>query len=221
MSQILSAADRQTIADFHNLYYGVEGQAGPRTYCISWLGFQMFKCPLDLWVYQEIIAEQKPDLIIETGTFRGGSAHFLATLCDLVGQGRVITIDIDPTCAPVRPAHPRIEYLLGSSIDPAVVAHVKDAVSTHPNVLVILDADHRRDHVIEELRIYSRMIPLSGYLIVEDTNINGHPTYQEFGPGPWEAVHEFLAESPNFQIDRSRERFLMTMNPDGYLKRIA
>ena len=217
----LSAADRKTVEDFHKLYYGTESQSGLRTYFVSWLGYEMFKGPLDLWIYQDIISEQKPDLIIETGTYRGGSALYLATLCDLLGTGRVITIDVDSTLACERPSHPRIEYLTGSSVDPAIVDYVTASAGKASNTLVILDADHRRAHVAEELRIYSSLIPVSGYLIVEDTNINGHPAYQEFGPGPWEAVHDFLAEQLDFQIDRGCERFLMTMNPDGYLKRIA
>ncbi len=216
----LTAAQRQLVDDFHRLYYGSEEQAGLRTYFVSWLGYPMFKCPLDLWIYQELISAQKPDLIIETGTYRGGSALYLATLCDLLGSGRVITIDIDASCAADRPQHPRIEYLVGSSVDPAIVAYVGQAAREAPNTLVILDADHRQPHVAEELGLYSRFVPPSGYLIVEDTNIGGHPAYEQFGPGPWEAVQQFLSERTDFEVDDTCERFLLTMNPRGYLRRV-
>lgn len=217
----LTEPQRQLVDDFHRLYYGTEDQGGQRTYQVSWLGYPMFKCPLDLWVYQEILSAQKPELIIETGTFCGGSALYLATLCDLLGTGRVITIDIDAHSTAERPRHPRIEYLVGSSVDPAIVAYVRNCARETPNLLVILDSDHRREHVAEELRAYSPLVPPGGYLIVEDTNVGGHPAYPEFGPGPWEAVQEFLAGSSDFEIDRTCERFLLTMNPGGYLRRVG
>jgi cephalosporin hydroxylase len=217
----LSNDERRVADDFHRLYYGTEDQQGPRRYFVSWLGFPMFKCPLDMWIYQELITALRPELIIETGTYKGGSALYLATLCDLLDHGRVITIDIDAHAAAERPQHPRIEYLIGSSVDPAIVAYTRAAVRETPNALVILDSDHRTEHVAEELRVYSPLVPPGGYLIVEDTNVGGHPAYPEFGPGPWEAVQAFLAEHPEFAIDRSCERFLLTMNPSGYLRRVG
>jgi cephalosporin hydroxylase len=85
--------------------------------------------------------------------------------------------------------------------------------------MVVLDADHSRDHVLAELRLWSDLVTVGSYLIVEDTNINGHPVYADFGPGPWEAVREFLAERDDFVVDESRHRLLMTWNPGGYLRR--
>jgi cephalosporin hydroxylase len=86
--------------------------------------------------------------------------------------------------------------------------------------MVVLDSDHHRDHVRNELRLYSDMVSPGCYLIVEDTHFNGHPIVPKFGPGPWEAVEEFLAAHPNFERDRSRERFLLSFNPGGWLKRV-
>ena len=80
------------------------------------MGIPVLKCPLDLWIYQEIIFHVKPDLIIETGTYKGGTAHFFASMCELIGNGEVITIDIE--AYPNRPIHPRITYLHGSSTEP-------------------------------------------------------------------------------------------------------
>ena len=86
--------------------------------------------------------------------------------------------------------------------------------------MVLLDSDHRMTHVLEELRIYSPLVTLGNYIIVEDTNINGHPVFRSFGPGPMEALEEFLRENRSFISDRSREKFLLTHNPKGYLRRI-
>ena len=86
---------------------------------------------------------------------------------------------------------------------------------------MILDSDHSRDHVLDELRLYSRFVTPGGYLVVEDTNVNGHPVFPEHGPGPMEAVEEFLAESDEFEIDLAREKFFLTFNPRGFLRKSA
>lgn len=86
--------------------------------------------------------------------------------------------------------------------------------------MVVLDSDHSADHVTKELSIYSQFVSQGCYLVVEDTNINGHPVLPEFGPGPAEALEEFLAGNGQFTVDESREKFLLTFNPKGYLRRI-
>jgi cephalosporin hydroxylase len=86
--------------------------------------------------------------------------------------------------------------------------------------MVILDSDHSQSHVEKELKLFAPLVTLNSYLIVEDTNINGHPAYPSFGPGPYEAVETFLRTNDNFEVDSSREKFLMTFNPKGYLKRV-
>ncbi|MFZ5433330.1 MAG: CmcI family methyltransferase [Calditrichota bacterium] len=209
--------DHQTVVDaFHELYYS---RASENTWQNTrWLGVSAFKCPLDMWIYQEIIHEQQPDVIVECGTCLGGSALFLASLCDLMGTGRVITIDIDPPDG--KPEHSRITYLQGSSTSPAILTQLGNLIKKTDNVLVILDSDHHRDHVLNELRIYSPLIPVNGYIIVEDTNVNNHPVSPDFGPGPMEAVDTFLGENRDFVVDASREKYMMTFNPRGYLKRI-
>lgn len=198
---------------FHLLsYYGGSLQ---QTY---WLGVPVLKSPLDCWIYQEIISEQRPDLIIETGTDRGGSALFLASMCDLVGHGRVLSIDIR-SAATV--SHPRLTLLVGDSTSPAVLEAVRAARRSAERCMVILDSDHHAGHVGRELRAYREFVSAGSYLVVEDTNVNGHPVMPEHGPGPYEAVHEFLAEDRDFEIDRSREKFLLTYFPDGYLRRVG
>ena len=183
----------------------------------SWLGVPIWKEPADLWTYQHIMVETRPDLIVETGTLFGGSALYLASLCDLVGRGNVITVDIEaPATRP--PEHPRIRYLTGSSIAPDIVEQVSKAAETAEAVLVILDSDHRYSHVIEEMRIYGRFVTPGSYLVVEDTMFD-FTASTEFGPGPAAAVAEYLARDGDFEVDRARERYLVTQNPGGYLRR--
>jgi cephalosporin hydroxylase len=183
----------------------------------SWLGIPVLKCPLDLWVCQELVSELRPGLIIETGTYRGGSALFLAQLCDLLGKGRVVTIDRVP--APV-PEHERITYMTGSSVAPDTLERVRAEVDGSEPVMVVLDSHHARDHVLQELTLYGDLVTVGSYLIVEDTNINGHPVLPQFGPGPTEAIQEFLSVDDRFEIDPYRERHLLTMHPGGFLRRV-
>lgn len=208
------------VQDFHRLYYNQASRTWANTF---WLGTTVYKTPLDLWIYQELIHELKPDLIVECGTASGGSALFLASICDLVGCGRVITIDI-ATHAPghadaPRPKHPRISYVLGSSTETSTVDLVRAAARGANRVMVILDSDHSCGHVLNELRIYADVVTRGSYLIVEDSNINGHPVLPGFGAGPMEAITQFLVERHDFDVDASREKFYLTFNPRGYLKK--
>jgi cephalosporin hydroxylase len=198
---------------FHQIYY--DSGVWTDTY---WLGVPVKKCPLDLWIYQEILFKVKPDLIIEAGTDAGGSAYFLACVCEALAAGRIISIDI--AAAPGRPAHPRLTYLTGSSVSKAVYNTVRNAINPGEQVLVILDSDHRREHVLEEMRLYASLVTPGSYLIVEDTNINGHPVLPEFGPGPREAVEQFRAENAGFVVDQTWEKFLVTFLPNGFLRKL-
>jgi cephalosporin hydroxylase len=207
-------SDQGIIDAFHKLYYSRHAEIWKKT---LWLGVPALKLPQDLWTYQEILMEVKPDLIIETGTFLGGSAYFMASVCDLLKNGRIISVDIE--AQPGRPQHPRITYLRGSSTAPEVVGRMKLEAEDEEKVLVILDSHHGRDHVLEEMEFYGRMVSPGSYLIVEDGNINGHPVFPEFGPGPTEAIQSYLRAHPEFEVDHSREKFLVTFNPGGYLKK--
>jgi cephalosporin hydroxylase len=183
----------------------------------TWLGAQALKNPLDLWVYQEIIFETRPDLIVETGTYRGGSALYLATICDLLGAGDVVSIDIEPARADY-PQHPRITYLAGrSSTDPDVVAEIR-ARAEGRRALVVLDSDHSQGHVEAELAAYAPLVPVGCYIVVEDSNIG--QIRKDLMPGPLQAVEAFLARTDEFEIDQAREKFLITFNPSGYLQRV-
>jgi cephalosporin hydroxylase len=218
----LNPVQRVIARAFHRLYYrawqrGTKGPS-PATLSLHWFGHQMIKCPLDLWIYQEIIVETRPDVVIETGTFRGGTTLFIAMLLDALGHGRVVTID--PHAYDGRPAHPRIRYLAGSSTAPETLAELHRDIRQDERSLVILDSDHSERHVATELRLYRDFVPPGSYLIVEDSNVNGHPVMRRHGPGPMEAIRAFLAQDDRFEADATKERFLLTMNPNGYLRRI-
>jgi len=178
----------------------------------TWLGTQVVKTPLDLWVYQEILSRTKPDVIIETGTWAGGSALYLASICDLLGAGRVITIDIEERAG--RPTHPRITYVTGSSVDDEVVKRVRGRIDAADTVMAILDSDHSKEHVLAELRRYGPLVSDGCYLIVEDTGAS----LSNWAPvDPLAAVTQFLAENRAFTVDKACEKFLLTAHPGGYL----
>ncbi len=183
-----------------------------------WLGVEIEKNPMDLQIYQEILSETKPDILIEAGTYKGGSAYFFASIFDLLGHGRVVTIDIDDR--PGKPRHPRIDYILGSSTDPRTLSQVRALVRPGERVMVILDSDHHRAHVLREMELYGPLVTPGNYLVVEDTNMDRDRLYPNFGPGPGAAVAEFLKTSRDFLPDPSRERYQFTFNPGGWLRRV-
>jgi len=203
-----------TITLFHKLVYFHRRDSTWKD--TRWLGVPVQQIPFDLWVKQEIIYETRPDVILEMGTFDGGSAMFYASLFDLLGNGAVISIDISPQ--PGLPVHPRIEFVTASSIDPSVVDQVKSKIE-NKRVMVILDSDHSQAHVRKELDTWADLVTPGCYLIVEDTNVNGHPVLREHGPGPMEALEDWLRTKPPFASDASREKYMVTFHPRGFLRR--
>ena len=206
-------SNKKIIDEFHKLFYDSQ------TYTkVNWLGTSASKCPFDLFLYQEIIYELKPDIIIECGTAAGGTTYFLASICDLIGKGYVISMDIDDQ--PNKPQHKRIKYLVGSSTDEKIFNAIKSAIKPSDVVLVILDSAHNKDHVFNEIKLYNHLVTKGSYLIVEDSNINGNPVYPGYGPGPKEAIEEFMKENQDFVVDKDKEKFFLTFNPGGYLKKV-
>jgi cephalosporin hydroxylase len=208
------------IREFHRLYYerGLHANYGRGLHAgTRYHGIEAHKCPLDLWIFQEILCDVRPQLVIELGTYLGGTTLFLAHQLDALGGGQVVSVD----CRELpRPSHARIRYILGETTAPGVVASVTDlARNASGPVLVIHDADHRYDQVLLDFAAYAPLVTPGSYLIVEDTNVNGHPVLADWGPGPWEAVDRFLVEHSEFERDGSREKFMMTYNPGGYLRR--
>jgi len=188
-----------------------------------WLGVPMWKLPFDAMVIQEIIYEVKPDCIIETGTGHGGSAAFYASICELIGHGKVITIDIENKVRELSHLPSKIRKRIithhGSSINPLKFNRIKSKCNDMKN-LVILDSWHSYDHVCKELEMYEELVPVGSYLIVEDTHVSGHPVHWEHGKGPYEAVEWFLSTRDYFEPQYWCEKYIMTFNPKGYLKRI-
>jgi cephalosporin hydroxylase len=209
----------RVIERFHRLYY----DSKQTWYNSQWLGVRTMQNPNDVWITQEIISELKPDVIVEAGTAAGGSALIWAMVLSQVNPaGRVITIDINDYLKEARERpifKERVDFLKGSSTAPEIVAEVKRRTQGK-RVLVLLDSNHVKDHVAAELKAYSPLVGVGGYIIVQDTDVNGHPVFADFGPGPMEAVEEFLAGTSDFESDRSRERLLFTMHPKGYLRRV-
>ena len=211
-------SQQEIIDNFHKLIY--ESAAWDTT---RWLGVLSQQNPNDAWIHQEIIFNVKPDFIVETGTLHGGSAALWATILQQVNpKGRIITIDIEDKAAeakklPIVKQH--VDFLIGSSTDPAIVAEVQKRVRGR-KVLVILDSDHHKEHVLAEMKAYADFVSVGSYLIVQDTNVNGHPVLANFGPGPMEAVQDFLATNQQFKPDENAERLMFTLHPKGYLKRI-
>lgn len=183
-------------------------------------GVRILKVPTDLWNYQEIFTERRIEWVVETGTLHGGSALFFADLLELAGApGKVITIDVSHEALQVRD-HPRIEFVRASSAVAETAAWVAQRIPSERGALfMILDSDHSKAHVLRELEMLSPLLRSGDYLVVEDTCVNGHPVRPEFGPGPMEALDEFLGSHPGlFIADREREqKFGYTAAPSGYL----
>lgn len=186
-----------------------------------WMGVPALKNPLDAWIYQEILHETRPEVVVEIGSAAGGGTLFLAQMLDLIGEGVVVSVDIDRSHFDV--THDRIVTVTGRSDDEDVVARVAE-LCQGKRALVIHDADHSKEQVLIDLALYAPFVSMGGYLIVEDGIVDlfrpndGMGTWRE---GPLAASDLFVRQDPRFEIDRSRERYLMTYNPRGFLRRVA
>ncbi|MCW3480620.1 cephalosporin hydroxylase family protein [Neisseriaceae bacterium JH1-16] len=207
-------------------------------YNFTWMGRPIIQCPQDIVAMQELIWNIKPDLIIETGIAHGGSLIFSASMLELLavsghGDGQVLGIDIDirahnREAITNHPMSRRITMLEGSSIDENIIKQVKEFAAGKQRVLVVLDSNHTHEHVLAELNAYANLTSVGSYCVVFDTLIEDMPN-SFFDNRPWgvgdnpkTAVHAFLAQHPEFVIDRDiQHKLLITVAPDGYLKRIA
>lgn len=219
------------------------------SYNFSWLGRPIIQMPQDIVAIQELIWEIKPDLIIETGIAHGGSlilsASMLALLdmCDGIESGdlfdpknsrrKVLGVDIDirthnRTAIEAHPMASRIQMIQGSSIAPEIIERVRAVAANYSRVLVLLDSNHTHEHVLAELQAYGTLTSKGSYCVVYDTFIEDAPT-ELLGDRPWApgnspktAVWEFLKTHPEFEVDkRIEQKLLITVSPDGYLRRVA
>jgi cephalosporin hydroxylase len=193
----------------------------------SWFGIPAWKLPMDMMIIQELIVRIKPRYIIETGTGHGGSAMFYASICELLGEGEIITVDIDLTKRVSNKWgnfewEDRINFVHGGSTNPRVFDKIKKIIGKAKRNMVILDSYHTKEHVKKEMALYSPLVSVGSYMIVEDTHANGHPVPWEYdNDGPYEAVEDWLKfHGEYWEADYECEKHLLTFNPIGYLKRI-
>lgn len=217
----VAPAYRRTLAPLvKRLFYVHLIDKSRNFYDVRWRGHRVWQNPLDLWTIQETIWDVKPELLIECGSFQGGSALYYADVMDLLDRGRVISIDIERLHDL---EHPRVDFWIGSSISPEVSERAAAAAgeSSGP-VMVILDSDHSRDQVLREMQLYGPLVTPGSYMMVQDGIIDTLPTMRPGRPGPLAAITEFLPQHPEFEVDQSRsERFLITHSPMGWLRRRA
>ena len=218
------------------------------SYNFESLGRPIIQYPQDMVEMQELIWEVRPDLIIETGIAHGGSMIFNASMlamldmCDAIGEGsridprqskrKVLGIDIDirthnRVAIEAHPMATRIEMIQGSSVAPDVIAQVHDIAKTYAKTLVCLDSNHTHAHVLAELEAYAPLTSIGSYCVVFDTIVEDLPKEmfpdRPWGPGnnPKTAVQEYLKAHSEFEIDKTIDnKLLISVAPDGYLKRI-
>lgn len=187
----------------------------------AWRGHHIIKSPADCWVYQELLFETKPDIVLELGLMFGGASVFFADILRLMGHGEVLGIDITLKNIRHDPAKAgNITYLEGDSGSDAILKEVARRCAGK-KVFVIADSDHEKEHVLKEIRLYSKFVNVGSYYVVEDSlnDLMGfHPVPNE---GPLAAAKQFLTESDAFVPDlRLPEKYLTTLSPHGFLKRV-
>lgn len=199
------------IRDFNALFHSM----GIQTWSLMrYRGISILKPPTDMWTYQELINEIKPDLIIETGSYCGGSALFLRDILNLIyPQGKIISIDIDHSNINEIARQPGIEFYLGDSVASETLTHVKAHIAAYKceRVMVILDSCHEEEHVEKEIELYSPLVSVGSMMIVEDTSNH---------PGPIAAVNSWSLRQIHFKKNLMGEKYMLTFCRDGFWEKI-
>jgi cephalosporin hydroxylase len=188
----------------------------------SFLGITTMKSVSDMWNYQEIISEMRPSLIVEFGSFAGGSAIYFNVIGRAVNSElKVLSVDIDHSLLDPRiKDYPEIEFLESSSTDASVTQRIAELRTQNPGpAFFILDSNHTKEHVLSEMISLRDVLQPDDYVIVEDSNINGHPVARNWGEGPFEAMEEYFRRYPHdYHRDKQREhRFAFTFATNGFL----
>ncbi|ORB27086.1 rhamnosyl O-methyltransferase [Mycolicibacterium parafortuitum] len=190
----------------------------------TWMGIECYKSVSDMWNYQEVLHDQQPSLVVEFGTFCGGSALFFASVMREIGKPfKVLSVDIDHSrLRPEARRDPDVIFMESSSTASEVADRIRALKKEYPGkIFAILDSDHSKDHVLAEMKALRPILSSGDYLVVEDSVLNGHPVAPGWGPGPYEAIEAYESEFPNDYIhDEEREaKFGFTWAPRGYLVR--
>lgn len=212
--------------------FNIESNKAKYSYNFTWMGRPIIQYPQDIIAMQELIWEINPDLIIETGIAHGGSIIYYASLLELIGKGEVLGIDIDirehnKKKIEEHQMYKRIHMLEGSSTSDEMIERVKLYATGKEKILVCLDSNHTHEHVLSELNLYAPFVTSGSYMVVFDTIVEDLPErylkdrFWGIGNNPKTAVHEFLKNNNDFEIDESIDnKLLISVNPGGYLKRI-
>lgn len=203
------------------------------SYLWSWMGVPIIQMPADVMATQEVIWATKPDVIIETGVARGGSVLFMASLLEMVGKGKVIGVDIDIRAhnrdsIEEHPMSKRVVLIEGGSVDQDTLARVRAEIPPGARVMVVLDSDHSRSHVLAECRAYGPMVTPGCYMVVADTLV-GHVTEENApkkrskvwfkGDEPLSALLDYMAETDRFEVDEVLNgKLVLSSSPGGYVR---
>lgn len=190
----------------------------------TWMGIECYKSVSDMWNYQEILVDLKPSLVIEFGTLYGGSALYYANVLRQIGEPfRVLSVDIDHRLlASAAQRDPDVTFVQSSSTDSSIVDRITALKNEYPGkIFAILDSDHSMKHVLAEMKLLRPLLSSGDFLVVEDSNINGHPVLPGWGPGPYEAIEAYEREFPDdYSHAAEREgKFGWSFAPNGFLVR--
>ena len=203
------------------------------SYLWSWMGVPIIQMPADIVATQEVIWQTKPDVIVETGVARGGSVVFMASLLEVIGNGKVIGVDIEirqhnREIIETHPMNKRITLIEGESVAPKTVNTVKAQIPDGSRVMVVLDSDHSKEHVFAECREYGPMVTEGCFLIIADTLL-GHVEEENApkkrskilyrGNEPLTALNDYLEECDRFELDAPiNGKLILSSSPGGYLR---
>ena len=183
----------------------------------TWLGEPVHTAPTDLLAYQEILSRVRPDWVVEIGASDAGRAGFLASICELIGRGRVLSLRSQEMADPA--SHPRLDVLVGPPLEPDLHRQIHELVGSG-NAVVVLGACADRTATARQFEAYADLVGVGSYVVVTDTIVNGRPVWPSFGPGPFEAVKQILNLHGEFVPDPDMEKYALSFNPGGYLRRV-